>query len=73
MTLLLQLLEKIENNSEDTQTNFDILTCIKFLEATVVIIKDYDDIHAIGIYIIKFMEQSINKNNYMQPYGQEVS
>lgn len=72
MTLLLQVLEKIENKSEDPQTNIDVLTYIKFLEATVVIIKDYDHINTIGIYIIQFMEQSINQKNYMQSHGQEV-
>lgn len=73
MDLLLQVLEKIENKSENAQTNTDILTYIKFLEATVVIIKDYDYINSIGIYIIKFMERSVNQKNYMQSYGQEVS
>lgn len=72
MALLLQVLEKIENKSEDPQTNIDVLTYIMFLEATVVIMKDYDYINTIGIYIIKFMEQSINQKNYMQSYGQEV-
>lgn len=72
MALLLQVLEKLENKSEDPQTNIDILTYIKFLEATVVIIKDYDYINTIGIYIIKFMDQSINQKNYTQSNGQEV-
>ncbi|KAL4096554.1 hypothetical protein QTP88_021483 [Uroleucon formosanum] len=72
MALLLQVLEKLENKSEDPQTNIDILTYIKFLEATVVIIKDYDYINTIGIYIIKFMDQSINQKNYTQSNGQEI-
>jgi len=72
MALLLQVLEKIENKSDDPQTNMDVLTYIMFLEATVVIIKDYDYINTIGNYIIKFMEQSINQKNYLQSYGQEV-
>jgi len=73
MPLLLQVLQKIENKFVEPQTNIDILTYIKFLEATVVIIKDYDYINTIGIYIIKFIEQSINQKNYMQSYDQEVS
>lgn len=73
MALLLQVLEKIENKSEDPQTNIEILTYIKFLEATVVIIKDYDFINTVGINIIKFMEKSINQNNYIHSYGEEVS
>ncbi|KAL5242408.1 hypothetical protein ACI65C_009818 [Semiaphis heraclei] len=72
MALLLQVLEKIENKSEDPQTNIEILTYIKFLEATVVIIKDYDFINTVGINIIKFMEKSINQNNYIHSYGEEV-
>jgi len=73
MALLLQVLEKIENKSEEKQKNIDIVTYLQFLKATVVIIKDYDYISTIGIYIIKFMEQSLNQNVYMQSYGQEVS
>ncbi|XP_025195470.1 uncharacterized protein LOC112594729 isoform X2 [Melanaphis sacchari] len=72
MALLLQVLQKIENKSVELQTNVDILTYIKFLEATVVIIKDYDYINTIGIYMIKFMEQSINQKICMQSYGLEV-
>jgi len=72
MALLLQVLEKIESKTEDPQTNIDILTYIKFLDATVVIIKDYDNINTVGVNIIKLMEQSINQKNYMQSYSQEV-
>lgn len=73
MALLLQVLQKIENKSVEPHTNIDILTYIKFLEATVVIIKDYDCINTIGICIIKFIEQSINQKKCMQSYDQEVS
>ncbi|XP_050056639.1 uncharacterized protein LOC114126962 isoform X3 [Aphis gossypii] len=72
MALLLQVLQKIENKSVEPHTNIDILTYIKFLEATVVIIKDYDCINTIGICIIKFIEQSINQKKCMQSYDQEV-
>lgn len=72
MALLLQVLQKIENKSVEPYTNIDILTYIKFLEATVVIVKDYDCINTIGICIIKFIEQSINQKNCMQSYDQEV-
>lgn len=73
MTLLLPLLNKIENKSGEPPKNIGILTYIKFLEATVGILKDYEYVNTIGLSITKFMEQSINQNNDKQPYDQEVS
>jgi len=72
-SLLPLLFYKIENKSDDRQKNINILTYIKFLEASVVILKDYEYLNTTGINIIKFIEQSINHNNYVQPYEYEVS
>lgn len=73
MELLLPLLDKIEKTSEEQQQNSNILIYIKFLEATVSILKDYEHINTIGKHIIHFIERSINQNNIRQPYKQEVS
>lgn len=73
MILLLPLLSKVENKSGISPKNIDLLTYIKFLEATVSILKDYEYVNTIGLSITKLMEQSINQNNYTQPYYQEVS
>lgn len=72
MTLLLPLLEKIDNKSEEPKKDISILTYMKFLEATINILKNYENINIVGIYIIKFMEHSINQINNLQPYEQEV-
>lgn len=73
MSLLLPLLEKINNKSEEPNKDISILTYMKFLEATVNICKDYENMNIVGINIIKFMERSINQINTLQPYEQEVS
>lgn len=73
MTLLLPLLEKIDNKSEEPKKDINILTYMKFLEATVNILRDYESINIVGMNIIKFMEHSINQINNLQPYEQEVS
>lgn len=73
MPLLLPLLEKIEGISEETQKNRNILVYIKFLEATVTILRDYEHINTVSKNIIQFIERSINQNHIMQPYEQEVS
>lgn len=73
MTLLQQLLEKIEKESNESLKNISILTCIKFIEATVVILKEFDYINIVGLSIIKFMENAITHSNNMQQYEQEVS
>lgn len=73
MALLLPLLEKIESTSEEHQQNSNTLIYIKFLEATVVILKDYEHINTVGKNIIQFIERLINQNNIMKPYEQEVS
>lgn len=70
MTVLLPVFKKTGENSQE---NISILTYIKFLEATVVLLKDYEHINAVGLNIIMFMEQSINQNNKIQLYEQEVN
>ncbi|VVC38289.1 Hypothetical protein CINCED_3A007584 [Cinara cedri] len=72
MALLLPLFERKESVSEEQPQNTNILIYIKFLEATVAILKDYQHINIVGKNIIQFIEQSINQNNIMQPYEQEV-
>lgn len=73
MTLLLPLLNKIENKSGELPKNIGLLTYLKFLEAIIGILKDYEYVNTIGLSIIKLMEKSIKQNNYTQPYDQEVS
>lgn len=74
MTLLQPLLDKIKNQQEKKQKDDVRLTYIKFLEATVVIIKDYEHINTIGTNIIKVIEVSINHHNNVLSYDeQEVS
>lgn len=73
MTLLLPLLSKIENKSGEPLKNIGALTYMKFLEATVSLLKEYEYVNIIGLSMIKLMEQSINQNNYTQLYDQEVN
>lgn len=73
MVFLLPLLEQIKNHSEDTYTNICILTSMRVMEATIIILKDYEYVNAIGIQMINLMEQLINQYSTIQPYEQEVS
>jgi hypothetical protein len=46
---------------------------MKVIEATIIILKDYEYVNTIGINLIHFMEQLINKISNIQLYEQEVS
>lgn len=72
MTLLLPIFEKFYDKSNESGENISKTTYIKFLEATIVILKDYEDVNTVGMNIIKLIEQSINKSKNMQPYELEV-
>lgn len=67
------LLPVFKKTGEKSQKNISVLTYLKFLEATLIILKDYEHVNVVGLNIIMFMEQLINQDNKMQPYEQEVS
>jgi len=73
MVLLIPLIEKLHNEPEELLKNDTRLTYIQFLEATIVILKDYNFISAVGMNIIKLIELSINQNSSMIPHEREVS
>lgn len=72
MTLLLPIFEKLYDKSDELGENICKITYIKFLEATVVILRDYEYVNTVGINVTKLIEQSINKSKNMQSYELEV-
>lgn len=74
MALLLPQLKQLQTKSEKLQKDGNILTYLKFLEVSVIILKDYEYINTIGIQLIIFMELSINqKKPVTLLHEQEVS
>lgn len=74
MALLLPQLKQLQTKSEELQKDSNILTYLKFLEVSVIILNDYECINTIGIQLIIFMELSINKKKTVTlSHEQEVS
>lgn len=74
MALLLPQLKQLQTKSEELQKDSNILTYLKFLEVSVIILNDYEYINTVGVQLIIFMELSINqKKPVTLSHEQEVS